>query len=55
MKRLLLLIAAVLVLTSGPLSAQNVTVKAGATKLLYDSRHFPALYGESAPAIPSVE
>ncbi len=54
MKRLLLLIAAVLVLTSGPLSAQNVTVKAGATKLLYDSRHFPALYGESAPTIPSV-
>ena len=53
MKRFFLLIVAVLVF-SGPLMAQSVTVKAGATKLLYDSRHFPVLYGESAPTIPSV-
>ncbi|MBP5504532.1 MAG: acyloxyacyl hydrolase [Bacteroidales bacterium] len=40
---------------SAPAVAQNITFKAGASKLLYDKRYYHAIFGEGvAPVIPSV-
>ena len=55
MKRLTLLFLIFSVLTGIDALAQNVSVKFGATKLLYDKKYFPTLYGEGvAPVIPSI-
>ena len=40
---------------SEPSFSQNVTFKAGASKLLYDQRYYHAIYGEGvAPVIPTI-
>ena len=50
-----ILIFAALIAFYGISAAQNITIKAGTTKLLYDQRHYPAIYGEGvAPIIPTV-
>ncbi|NLZ20010.1 MAG: acyloxyacyl hydrolase [Bacteroidales bacterium] len=49
------LIFAALLFLPATAFAQNITVKAGATKLLYDQRYYPAIFGEGvAPTIPTV-
>ena len=55
MKRLTLLIILLSVITGIDVHAQNVSVKTGVIKLLYDKKYFPSLYGEGvAPVIPVV-
>ena len=50
-----ILLFTVLIVSSGICAAQNIAVKAGTTKLLYDQRYYPAIYGEGvAPIIPTV-
>lgn len=49
-----ILLAAALTAVSGAAAAQNITIRTGATKLLYDQRYYPAIYGEGvAPVIPT--
>lgn len=53
MKRILT-IAALLLLAGAGTFAQNISVRAGHSKMLYDGRYFPALYGENvSPITPS--
>ena len=53
MKRIL--IVTLLAAASISAFAQNISISAGATKLLYDQRYYPAIYGEGvAPLIPTV-
>ena len=49
------LILAVLLFIPATAFTQIITVKAGASRLLYDQRYYPALFGEGvAPTIPTV-
>ena len=55
-KRLLLLLLLVLSGTVCTVTAQNVSVYAGKSKTLYDSRYYPALFGENvAPTFLSYD
>ena len=56
MKKRLLLFLLVLSGTVCTVAAQNVSVYAGKSKTLYDSRYYPALFGENvAPTFLSYD
>jgi hypothetical protein len=53
-KHTLICLLALLAAGAGRAAAQNVSVYAGASKTLYDSRYYPALFGEKvAPVFPT--
>jgi len=51
----ILTIAAVLLFAGECAFAQNISIRFGESKMLYDDRYFPALYGKDvAPITPSI-